>query len=184
MVPLMRKRIELSGVLVALLFCLSIPAHADLIFSLDSPSFFGLPGSTIDISGTLLNPDLNPVFLNTASGVLTSADLDFDLTNLFTIVPRSLSFGDSYAGPIFGIIVGPQAQPGDYFGSFTIQGGVDENAFGDLATQNFQISVTGPTSVPEPSTLVLLATSMLGLVVLRRRSAIRCIGGPKRAVSA
>ncbi len=170
----MRNRIEFSGVLVsiALLLCLSSPAHADLIFNLDSPHFFGLTGSTIDISGTLLNPDFDPVFLNTASGGLTSADLDFDLTNFFTVVPRSLSFGDSYAGAIFGIIIGPQAQPGDYFGSFTIQGGVDENAFGDLATQNFQISVTGPTSVPEPSTLVLLATGMLGLFVLRRRPAI------------
>ena len=50
--------------------------------------------------------------------------------------------------------------PGDYFGSFTIQGGPDDVTVDDLATQNFQISIS---SVPEPSSGALLGLCLLML---------------------
>ena len=77
----------------------------------------------MDITGALSNPDVDPIFLNTASGSLSSADLDFDFTNYFVLVPRILNAGDSFSGAIFSVSVSPSAVPGDYFGSFTVQGG-------------------------------------------------------------
>lgn len=146
------------------------PLRADVIFTLDAPVFFGAPGTTFDITGSLSNSDTDPVFLNTASGVLSSGELDFDYANFFVLVPRVLNPGDLYSSsPIFSVIASPEAQPGDYSGSFTILGGVDENAFDELATQNFQVSVTDTSAVPEPSSVLLLGTGIAGLLALRRR---------------
>lgn len=155
------KRLLLNMATPALLLLLqAAPAKAGLIFSLDVPVVFGTSGTEVDVTGSLLNPDTDPVFLNTAFGSLFSPDLDFDYTNYFAVVPRVLNSGDSYSGPIFAIIFGSAAQPGDYSGSFTIQGGVDGEAFDDLATQNFQVTVA---SVPEPATLGLQLAALLVL---------------------
>jgi len=156
-------------VILALPLAMVGPLSADVIFTLDAPVFFGAPGTTFDITGSLSNSGTDPVFLNTAYGTLSSVDLDFDYTNFFVLVPRILNPGDLYSSsPIFSVIAYPQAQPGDYSGSFTILGGVDENAFDELATQNFQVTVTGTESVPEPSTILLLGASIGGVLVFRR----------------
>lgn len=160
-------------VLVALPLAMVGPLGADVIFTLDAPVFFGAPGTTFDITGSLSNSGTDPVFLNTAYGTLSSSDLDFDYTNFWVLVPRILNPGDIYSSsPIFSVIAAPEAQPGDYSGSFTILGGVDENAFDELATQNFQVTVTGTSSVPEPSTILLLGTSIAGLLVWRCRGCV------------
>jgi hypothetical protein len=141
-------------------------ARADLIFTLDSPTFSGAPGNSVAITGTLLNPDPNPVSLTDFSGLLTSPDLDFDLTDFFTVVPSVLNNGDSYAGPIVAVVIDPLAQSGNFFGSITLQGGADSNAFDDLATQNFEFSVS---SVPEPSALIILIPGVLAIITARFR---------------
>jgi len=41
-----------------------------------------------------------------------------------------------------------------------------------VATQNFEVTVTGTESVPEPSTVLLLGTSIAGLLVWRRRGCV------------
>jgi hypothetical protein len=141
-------------------------ARADLTFTLDSPTFSGAPGDTVAITGTLFNPDPEPVNLNDFSGLLTSPDLDFDLTDFFTVVPAVLNNGDSYAGPIAAVVIDPLAQSGDFFGSITLQGGTDSNAFDDLATQNFEFSVS---SVPEPSAFPLLVPGGIIFLAVRIR---------------
>ena len=101
------------------------------------------------------------MWLNTVSGTLSSGDLDFDYANYYVLVPRILNAGDLYSGPIFSVVAYPAVLPGDYFGSFTIIGGADENAFDDLATQNFQVTVSDTSSVPEPSFLASFTTFIL-----------------------
>src|ERR1019366_4609164 len=80
-------------VLVALPLAMAGPLSADVIFTLDAPVFFGAPGTTFDITGSLSNSGTDPVFLNTAYGTLSSVDLDFDYTNFFVLVPRVLNPG-------------------------------------------------------------------------------------------
>jgi hypothetical protein len=165
---------------MVLLLAIICPVRADVIFTLGAPVFFGAPGITFDVVGSLSNGGTDPVFLNTASGILSSSDLDFDYTNYFVLVPRVLNPGDVYSSsPIFSVVVYPQAQPGDYSGSFTILGGVDENAFDELATQNFQVTLTGESAaVPEPSSVLLLGTSLVGLLICGR--GLRSAGGCRR----
>lgn len=157
---------------LTVLLGLASQANADLIFTLDTPTFSGAPGDNIDIMGTLLNPDQSSIFLNGFSGFLTNPDLDFDTTDFFTIVPAVIGNGESYSGPIAGVLVGLSGQPGNYSGSITLQGGADANAFDDLATQNFQFTVATPSAVPEPSSFGLLAGAMLALISVKlyRRS--------------
>jgi len=142
----------------------SATAGASIIFTLDSPTFPGVPGDTVHINGTLFNPDPDAIFLNNLSGFLASADLSFDLTDFFTVVPSVLNSGATYSGPIVAVLIDPLAQPGDFFGSITLQGGADPSAFDDLATQNFQVTVS---DVPEPWTFSLVAASFAVLAAKR-----------------
>lgn len=164
------KRCLILGLLWFLILTAG-PVKADVLsFTLDFPIWTGAPGDTVPITGTLENNGLSTLFLNNASGILGSLDLDLDYTDFFSIVPSSMGPGESYSGPIFAVLIGAQAAPGDYFASFTIQGGIDGNTFDDLATQNFQVTVTETSSVPEqPSTFLLLATSVAGVLLVRRR---------------
>jgi hypothetical protein len=142
----------------------------------ERPTLSGLPGDSIDITGTLLNPDPDPIFLNSYSGLLTSLGLDFDPTDFFTIVPAVLNTGESYSGPIVSVLIDPAATPGDYFGSITLQGGADSNAFDDLATQNFQFTVSS--GVPEPNSAVLLLS---GFTLLGLGACVRTAAANRRA---
>jgi len=161
-----------NAFMMLLLLLAPLSVHADVIFNLDNPIQTSLPGGTVTFTGTLFNNDTVDVFLNGASADLPYAELSVDFTDFFTLVPLSLSAGGSYSGPILDVDVTNAAVPGDYFGSFTIQGGADGAAIDDLATENFQVTVAeAVTTVPEPSTVILLASALLGLVLFQQRLA-------------
>jgi hypothetical protein len=150
----------------SLFFALNGVCRASLISTLDSSAFLGNPGDSVDITGTVSNPGPDTVFLNNISGLLTSPDLSFDFTDFFTVVPAVLNFGDSYMGPIATVLIDPLGQAGDFFGSLTLQGGVDQNTFDDLSTQTFQFTVSA--SVPEPASALPVAV-VIGLLITVRR---------------
>jgi hypothetical protein len=152
----------------SLLLSLNSICQASLIMTLDRPTFAGNPGDSVDITGTIFNPDPAAVFLNDISGLLTSPDLSFDFTDFFTVVPAELNFGDSYSGPIATVLIDPLGQAGDFFGSITLQGGADQNTFNDLATQNFQFTISA--NVPEPASAEPMVV-VIGLLIAVRRAA-------------
>lgn len=156
----------MRNVLMMCLVMLAPTSLGALSFTLDSPIQTGTPGGTVTFSGTLFNDDIVDVFLNGASSTLPYSELSVDFTDFFSLVPASLSAGESYDGPIFAVDITDDATPGDYFGSFTIQGGLDENAVNNLATENFQISLPGE-SAPEPASEQLFGLSLLVLGCVR-----------------
>jgi hypothetical protein len=157
------------GLIASSLTLTAATASGSVVLNLDAPTFSGSPGDAITVSGTLTNPDSSGVYLNTASGFFSSSDLNFDLTDYFVLIPRTLGPGDTYSGPIFGILIDPTANPGDYVGSFTPQGGSTDSSFDDLATVNFDISVISTAAVPEPATAKIFGLLCCLLVPLRWR---------------
>jgi|SRR5579871_94635 len=137
---------------------------ASISLSPDLPIQTTAPGTFVTFTGTITDIGSDDVFLNGFSVSLPYFELNYDLTPFFNQSPPSLSAGDSYVGDLFTVSVSSAALPGDYFGSFSIQGGADSSTFDDLADQSFQVTVS---NVPEPSSVLVPILCLLLLGVTR-----------------
>jgi opacity protein-like surface antigen len=150
-------------------------AHADtVVFTLSSPTASTTAGGTATYSATISAPLTNgaPVFLN--GDTITLSDptaVSYDDSGLFGNFPASLNPGDSKTEVLFTLSAAAGTMPGMYSGSYVLEGGADANAQTVLDTEPFTFDVTaGAASVtPEPSSVLLLSTGMLGIVALSLR---------------
>lgn len=149
------------------LLALSAPAsRADsFLFTLGSPNQSAAPGSTLTFSATVTNTGGSTEYLN-ADSFTVDSPLFVDDTDFYTNFPLSLGAGESFTGQLFTVFLPSTTMSGLYAGSFQIIGGTDPADFTDvLASANFDVSAT-----PEPSSLLLLSTGVLGgAVFLNRR---------------
>jgi hypothetical protein len=126
-------------------------------------------GSTVTFDATLTNlSSTDTIFLNGDSSTTSSLFLSVNDTPFLTNFPLLLNPSGS-SGPfaLFKVLIDPTALPGTYdFNSFSILGGLDSSASNTLGTAQFSVTVMRPTTVPEPSALVLLFSGLLGLTVL------------------
>jgi hypothetical protein len=141
----------------------AVPAFANaatLDLTLDSLVQVGNPNSLLVFNGTLTNTSGIELFLNGANSNIDYSELLVDFTPFWSNAPFSLLDQEIYSGPLFSVGISNIALPGDYFGSFEIQGGMDSNASDILASGDFQVTVS---EVPEPSSGILLGTILLPL---------------------
>jgi hypothetical protein len=151
------------------------PARAGIIdFTLATPAAVGIPGSVLPFTGTLFNPGATVVFLNGTLSDIPPLGLTVDDQPFFANTPLSLAPGESFTGELFDVIIGAGVSPGTYNGSFTIAGGADSNAFDDLGTAPFSVTIGGVQVLAEPNAVLLFATLFaMSVIPLGRMGTVR-----------
>lgn len=156
-------------ILASLLTTGAMVGRADVVVTLDNPLLTGAPGDTLMFTGTIQNDGLEPTFLNADS--LNLAGSSFSTIDLFFAnVPVSLGAGESTGDiELFDIVLSSPFldSPGNYGGTYSLFGGVDENALDLLGAADFAVTASQVNTVPEPQSL---AAAILALAILRRRA--------------
>ena len=156
---------------VALL--LARPASADTItLNLANPVQTGVAGSTLSFDATVTAHGNNgaTIFLNGDNFTSLASPLTSNDDGFLLGFPLSLDPGESFSGLLFTITLPSDINAGQYLGSFAILGGTDGSAQDELATVDFTVNATAGTSaVPEPDSLMLLATGLTGMMLGAKR---------------
>ncbi|QOY87909.1 PEP-CTERM sorting domain-containing protein [Paludibaculum fermentans] len=163
------RTIKLAFLLLAA--CWSTLSASSIQVNLANPSQTGAPGSVLQFFGTITNlSGVDPVYLNGISANSVSPDLTIDVIPFFFNRPASLAPGATSAlFEIFEVTILPGALPGPHVGNtVSFQGGLAGGAFEALADANVDVSI-GVSSIPEPSTALLLCSGCLLLGLLRRK---------------
>ena len=166
-----------SGSLVGIFLLTAAMCNADTIaVDLMPPFLAGSPGSFITFSGTLSNTTGSTVFFNSAginlSGGFTPADED--TVPFFMNAPLFLAANDlTQTIDLFTIHIPNPSAAGPYDGSFTVLGGIDENALDIVGSANFTLQVN---TVPEPNTAILLGVALILLAYRGKRRHLEMTG--------
>ena len=160
------------GCTMGLLSPAARPDSVGLTLTLSNPNLSGLPGSVIDVSGTLTNNSLDSVIVFGDAFTLSSALLQADDTAFqnflfssgFTLNPGSQTIA------LFAITIDPLASPGSSFpsNSFVVSG-LDLLGNTLSSAQDFTVTTVTASDVPEPSSIVMLLPGVLALASIKRR---------------
>jgi len=165
------KSVLILSLTFACLLLSSTAAKADSALTLTlTPQYQAGDGPMFDFYATLTSTGTDTVYVN--GGGVTALDTGLSLddnpfntdSNFWVLAP-----GASYTGLFFTVTAPSYVQGASnyYKGSYGIWGGATSDSQDSLASANFDIQVT-----PEPSSMVLLATGLVGLAgTLRRRLA-------------
>jgi hypothetical protein len=163
-------KFKMTLAVAALLMSLSsAAAYADTVtFTLTNTieAINGYTGgtATYDVTATALGSNGAAVFLN-GDSFNAGAPLSLDDSDFFADAPFFLNPGQTDTFAAFTITVPAGTTLRNYFGDFTFLGGANGLSSSTLGTVDFTTAVT-----PEPGSLLLLATGVVGLgTTLRRR---------------
>lgn len=161
------KQLLLATAVLALLAALPAAAKADPVTLTLPGSVTVQAGSSVTVIGTIANGGSPSFNISSWTITLGNALLTFDDTG-FQGSPLVLNAGESF-GPtgFFDIFANIALAPGNYFGSFTVFDSERQLS----VTKDFQINVTPgqPGDIPEPASMLLLASGLAGVAALKRR---------------
>ncbi|MGA9882349.1 MAG: PEP-CTERM sorting domain-containing protein [Candidatus Acidiferrales bacterium] len=130
-----------------------------------------LQGTTVvEFDASILNPSTtDTVYLNADISTTDSLLVSVDDGPFFANAPYFLDPGASSGTfALFNVDLPTDLADGTYTGVFSILGGPDGGAgtaSDDLADANFSVDVTSLVPTPEPGTLILLLSGLLGLAL-------------------
>ncbi len=142
-------------------------AQAQLIFNFNPAGLTGKPGSSVTFNATLTNVGNDTIWLNGDNSSISVPGLSIDDTDYFTNFPFFLQGGDSATADLFTVSIDSNTPDGNYIGSFTIIGGLDDSSQATLASQSFLMNVSS--STPEPGSNAFFAGLGISSILAFRR---------------
>ena len=164
------KRSILSVVALTLIYLgTAAQTNADpLVLTISNPTHTVAPGTWITFTGTLTNTtplgfDVRNPGISHPEGLINFGDIAVPPNFLPDVGPLS-----TVSGGVLSVRISPTAAPGFYNASLFV-GGLFDNGAVDGAGYVVNITVTDPSAVPEPASMILFGTGLLGAAGLTRR---------------
>ena len=167
------KQLLIAAVALAVFALVPAAVEADPVIITGQGTVTIAQGGSSGFNASVTNSGPPRVYLNeiviTFSG---PAGITFSTVPFFLNTPAFLDSGQTTGlVSFFDVFVDLSVPIGIYSGTFSVLGGDTDSSLSELGTQPFTINVVGQTPVPEPASMLLLATGLGGAALARRRRA-------------